>query len=391
LATAWFFPGVVEDGQLGLAVVISKLKKNTLPSDPAAAGVMLYQKGGPLPQALHLLAQARKTNPADPAVLLAWNNALVLSGSAGVGRLVAVVPEGQDLRGLALAQSNLNDEGGAGQHLVVVDVETYAAGKLEQAVSRAQSGRSGRRTGELQPPEGLLIFADAPVDTKVPAVYVSSKPVKPTSANAVALPLAAAEPGRLLAQALPSDVKDALWVIPDSKPPDKSPVRFKVVPPPGDAASAQTLLKASGGDWVVAGLEQAKVLLGKPDPDLRLVLWCPDPAELPDVAGLFKGDKGPTLVAVTGPSELCADPAAAAWFREYPLQFGTEAKAPDAAASRAYDGLRWCALRVWQSGSRYAGVTVRINGEGAAARPAHSRWVATSNGWIYKQDLEEAP
>lgn len=391
LATAWFFPGVVEDGQQGLAVVISKLKKNTLPAEPGAAGLLLYQKGGPLPQALHLLGQARKADPADAAVLLGWNNALMLSASTTIGRLVAVVPEGQDLRGLALAQTALNDEGGAGQHLVVLDVQTYAAGKLEHAVSRAQSGRSGRKLGELQPPDGLLIFADAPVETKLPAVYVAAQPVKPTSANAVALPSAAPDQGRLLAQALPADVKDALWAIPDVKPPDKSTVRFKVVPPPGDAASAQTLLKASGGGWVVAGLEQAKVLLSKPDPDLRLVLWCPSPADLPELGSLFKGDKGPNLVAVTGPSQLCADPAAAAWFRDYPVHFGAEAKPPDAAAARAYDGLRWCALRVWQSGTRYAGVTVRINGEGAPARAAHSRWVGTSNGWIYKQDLEEAP
>lgn len=389
LATAWFFPGVVEDSQQGLAVVISKLKKNTLPSEPGAAGILLYQKGGPLPQALHLLAQARKATPGDPAVLLAWNNALVLSGTAPVGHLAVVAPEGQDLRGLALAQSVLNDVGGAGQHLVVVDLETYAPGKLARAVERAQSGRSARKNGELTPPDGLLIFAEAPVDTKVPAVYVAPKPIKPTSANAVSLPEAAPEQGRLLAQALPSDVKDALWVIPDVKPPEKSGVRFKVAPLPADAAGA--LLKASGGGWVVAGVDQAKTLLSKPDPDLKLLLWCPSATDLPEVGGLFKGDKGPSLVAVTGPSQLCNDPVAAAFFREYPLQFGSEAKPPEPAVARAYDGLQWAALRVWASGSRYAGVTVRVNGEGQPTRAAYSRWVGTSNGWIYKQDLEEAP
>ncbi|MGE0489272.1 MAG: serine/threonine protein kinase [Vulcanimicrobiota bacterium] len=362
-------PELFQRGRENLALLWAHYSAGQLPTDPAEAAQRLYLDGGSLALAYARLQEA----PAESHPPVLENNLLAtMSGHETLA--VGVLVEADDnaaLAGLALAQRDLNGQGGVDGKLVVLQVMT-AGDDPARAFERLAAGAAGRRNpeGEATRPAWIVVTTGVQgVNPEVPTFGLAEDSL---GEGIESLP----EAPSVLAKAAKKVAKEPiLWLHPD----DPGPVTVTREAPPTSPDQALALLGKAGQGTVVVAADQAKPLLealgGLPGPELLLVADSVE--QLPEARSRTRA-----LVSHNGLSRS-----------EYADRFWRLAP-PDAPrqTARCYDLLTWAAL-FREKTRTYRGVTVSIKSGESPQAPPFAMLVPSQDGksWVYQDDIEVQP
>jgi tRNA A-37 threonylcarbamoyl transferase component Bud32 len=373
--------------------LLGRLLAPAAPTQPGPLALRLYEEGAPVEQVLALLDQAREEGQSGPLLDICRANSLALAAGAPVNTLGVLLPQDRPdlLRGLALAQGYLNDQGGVQGRKILLVVETVQ-GNLARGAARLFEGRAGRRSPQPRGPRGQTVeavLALGPDDEleKVarqaarynrPLLLVGSRsapggprlrwlPVAPALAAEARAVAALKGPGALCLDGELARQLAALGMKVETAP---APARPAEVPALVDKAAGRLIVvRSSSPQPVLEALVQEAS--GRPGASLLVLTG----SLTPPLAALRPSRPGGRVQALAACSVFSPWPAAAAFAR---------AADPEASA-RAYDAL--LCLSAWSGAALppLQGASLGLDAAGQPLTPPFSLFALGAEGWVFQE------